>query len=88
MVKRKVKIKNKYGLHTRPATVFVQTASQFKSDIFVIYNGVKVNAKSILGLLVLAVEPNSEITIEANGIDEKEAVEKLEELAEKKFNLE
>jgi phosphocarrier protein len=88
MVNRKVKIKNKYGLHTRPATVFVQTASQFKSDIFVIYNDVRVNAKSILGLLVLAVEPNSEITIEANGIDEKEAVGKLEELAEKKFNLE
>ncbi|MBL7135733.1 MAG: HPr family phosphocarrier protein [Candidatus Marinimicrobia bacterium] len=87
MVQQTVIIINKYGLHTRPATVFVTQATKFKSDIFVIYNGVRVNAKSILGLLILAVEPGAEITIEADGNDEKEAIEKLVALTKNKFNL-
>ena len=87
MVQQTVRIINKYGLHTRPATVFVTQATKFKSDIFVIYNGVRVNAKSILGLLILAVEPRAEITIEADGNDEKEAIEKLVALTKNKFNL-
>lgn len=87
MVQQTVRIINKYGLHTRPATVFVTQATKFKSDIFVIYNGVRVNAKSILGLLILAVEPGAEITIEADGNDEKEAIEKLVALTKNKFNL-
>ncbi len=88
MIQQSVRIVNKYGLHTRPATVFVTQASKFKSDVFVIYNGVRVNAKSILGLLILAVEPGAEITIEADGDDEKEAIEKLVALTKNKFNLE
>ena len=88
MVSKVIKIINKYGLHTRPATAFVTAASKFKSQIFLEYNGVKVNAKSILGLLVLAVEPNSELTLYADGIDESDALTTLDELAKKKFNLE
>jgi len=88
MIQQSVRIVNKHGLHTRPATVFVTQASKFKSKIFVIYNGVRVNAKSILGLLILAVEPGAEITIEADGNDEKEAIEKLVTLTKNKFNLE
>lgn len=88
MVTKNVKIINKHGLHTRPATAFVTRASRFKSDIFLIYNGVRVNAKSILGLLVLAVEPGSTVTVEADGVDEAEAVESLDKLAQNKFNLE
>jgi len=88
MVTKNVNIINKHGLHTRPATAFVTMASRFKSDIFLIYNGVRVNAKSILGLLVLAVEPGSTVTVEADGVDEAEAVESLDKLAQNKFNLE
>jgi len=88
MVSREIKIINKHGLHTRPATAFVTEASKFKSDIFLEYNGVRVNAKSILGLLVLAVEPGSTLLLEADGVDEEEAVEALDALAKNKFNLE
>jgi len=88
MVSREIKIINKHGLHTRPATAFVTEASKFKSDIFLEYNGVRVNAKSILGLLVLAVEPGSTLLLEADGVDEEEAIEALDTLAKNKFNLE
>lgn len=88
MTFKEVQITNKYGLHTRPATVLVTIASKFKSDIFLIYKGVRVNAKSILGILVLAVEPGSFLTVEAEGEDETEAVESLVMLAQNKFNLE
>jgi len=88
MVKEDVKVLNKHGLHTRPATVFVTQASQFKSEVFIHYKGIRVNAKSILGILILAVEPGSEITIETEGEDEKEALKALVGLTEQKFNLE
>ena len=88
MVRKEIKILNKYGLHTRPATALVTLVSKFKSDVFLEYNGVKVNAKSILGLLVLAVEPGAILIVEANGIDEQEAVDNLDRLAQQKFNLE
>jgi len=78
MVRKKVKILNKYGLHTRPATALVNEAS----------NGVRANAKSILGILILAIEPGAEVIIEANGPDEKEAIEKIDSLIARKFGLE
>jgi phosphocarrier protein len=88
MVSQAVQILNQHGLHTRPATVMVSEASRYEADIFVVYNGVRVNAKSILGLLVLAVEPKSFITIEADGKDEQKALEALVELTMHKFNME
>ena len=88
MLQIPVKILNKHSLHTRPATVFVTKASQYKAEIFVHYNGIRINAKSILGLLILAVEPGAEIVIEADGEDEQQAIQELRALAENKFNLE
>lgn len=88
MIKKTIKIDNKHGLHTRPATTLVNHASKFDSEIFLTYNGVRVNAKSILGILVLAVEPGSEVTIEARGSDEEQAVSHLVELADNKFDFE
>ncbi len=88
MLKQTVTIHNRYGLHTRPATVLVTTASQFKSEVFITYRGIRVNAKSILGVLVLAVEPNAEVILETNGSDEAEAMQKLVELVEHKFYTE
>jgi len=88
MVRKKVKILNKYGLHTRPATALVNEASKYESEIYVVYNGVRANAKSILGILILAIEPGAEVIIEANGPDEKEAIEKIVSLIARKFDLE
>lgn len=88
MISREISILNKYGLHTRPATAFVTEASRFKSEIFLEYKGVRVNAKSILGLLVLAVEPGASLTLLADGPDEEEAIAALALLTQNKFNLE
>jgi phosphocarrier protein len=87
MIERDVEIVNKYGLHARPATALVNLAGKFKSSIFIRYNNKKVNAKSILGVLVLAAERGAIITIEADGPDEEEAVRKIVELAKNKFGM-
>ncbi|MBO8130916.1 MAG: HPr family phosphocarrier protein [Candidatus Marinimicrobia bacterium] len=88
MIRKKVKILNKYGLHTRPATALVNEASKYDSEIYIIYNGVRTNAKSILGILILAIEPGAEVVIEADGPDEKEAMEGIIRLIGNKFNME
>ncbi|MDD5617525.1 MAG: HPr family phosphocarrier protein [Candidatus Omnitrophica bacterium] len=80
MIKKKIKVKNKQGLHARPAALFVQMANKFDSNITVSKEGQEVNGKSIMGILMLAAEQDSEITITAEGSDAKEAIEALEEL--------
>ncbi|MCU7557577.1 phosphocarrier protein HPr [Macrococcus capreoli] len=62
------------GIHARPATMLVQTASKFESDIQLEYNAKKVNLKSIMGVMSLGVGKDAEITIFAEGSDEKEAI--------------
>ncbi len=88
MLKKEIKIENKHGIHTRPATVFVETASKFKCEIFLSYDGERVNGKSIMGLLILAVEPGAIIEIETDGSDELNAMNKLLEIIENKFYCE
>jgi len=88
MIERTIKIKNKLGLHARPAAVFVKTASRFKSDIFLIKDGQQVNGKSIMGVLMLAAEKGSEVTLRIDGEDEIAAMETLLQLFENKFNEE
>ena len=85
MFQQNVTVKNKTGLHARPAALFVQTANKFKSEVFIEKDEKKVNAKSIMGVMSLAVSQGTQITISAQGEDEKEAVEKLVELIESKF---
>lgn len=80
MVKRDLVIRNKQGLHARPAALFVQIASKFDSQITVKKGKRRVNGKSIMGILTLAVEKGSRISIEAEGKDAKEAVEELERI--------
>lgn len=83
-----VVVNNKTGLHARPAALFVQTANQFKSDIFIERDGKKVNAKSIMSVMSLAVSQGTTISISAEGVDEREAVESLIQLVEGKFGEE
>lgn len=80
MIEKVVKIENKLGLHARPASLFVKTAGQFECDIKIIKDDVEVNGKSIMGVMMLAAEKGSEITIKADGVDEKEAIDSLEKL--------
>ncbi|MBM6619007.1 HPr family phosphocarrier protein [Bacillus suaedaesalsae] len=77
MVEKKVEVKLKSGLQARPAAMFVQEANRFSSEIFLEKDEKKVNAKSIMGLMSLAVSTGSEVTLLAEGSDEKEAIEAL-----------
>ncbi len=86
MVSRDVTIKNSVGLHARPATFFIQKANTYKSSIWVEKDDRRVNAKSLLGVLSLGIVKGMEITIFAEGIDEKEAAEGLATLVESGFN--
>lgn len=82
MVEREVTVKLKAGLQARPAALFVQLANRYKSDIFLSKDEKKVNAKSIMGLMSLALNSGSTITIQAEGNDETEAVRALTDFIE------
>lgn len=78
MVEKQIEVKLKTGLQARPAAQFVQEANRFSSDVFLEKDGKKVNAKSIMGLMSLAVSSGAMITISVDGHDETEALEALE----------
>lgn len=80
MIKEEILIINKLGLHARASSKLTQTASQFKSDIWIEKNDRKVNAKSIMGVMMLAAAKGSTITLEANGEDEAAAMDALKTL--------
>lgn len=73
-------VKNKIGLHARPAALFVQTATRFLADIYIKKEGREVNAKSIMGVMALGVSQGDEIELIAKGEDEPEAINALIEL--------
>lgn len=79
MEKRDFHITAETGIHARPATLLVQTASKFSSDINLEYKGKSVNLKSIMGVMSLGVGQGSDVTITVEGSDEKEAIEAIEE---------
>ncbi|CAM3902483.1 HPr family phosphocarrier protein [Mesobacillus zeae] len=77
MVEKQVEVKLKTGLQARPAALFVQEANRFSSEIFLEKDGKKVNAKSIMGLMSLAVGIGSTVKLSAEGRDEAEALATL-----------
>jgi phosphocarrier protein len=83
----KVIVNNKAGLHAKPASLFVQRANDFKSEIYIKKDATRVNAKSIMGVMILAVQRGDEIQIEASGDDERKAVEQLKQLIEDRFDF-
>jgi phosphocarrier protein HPr len=85
MITETLKITNKHGLHARPAAHLVKIAGKFASEIKIIKDGLEVNGKSIMGVMMLAAEPGSEITIQINGSDENSAMEALKELIAQNF---
>lgn len=88
MIEKTIKITNKLGLHARAAAKLSHLANKFSSEVFLIYNGDKVNAKSLLGILTLAASVGNDITIQTNGKDEDKAIDKIIELFERKFDEE
>ena len=86
MVEVEVVIKNKAGLHTRPAANLVKTAAKFKSDFFIYKDGYEINGKSIIGVMTLAAEQGAKLLLRFNGEDEQEAAKAVCELFEKGFN--
>ena len=85
MIKYEIEIINKLGLHARASTKLTQTASIYSSDIWIERNGRRVNAKSIMGVMMLAASKGSKITLEADGKDEKPAMDALIELINDRF---
>ena len=85
MIQEDIVILSKHGLHARPAAQFVKIAGKFVSDIKVVKDGLEVNGKSIMGIMMLAAEPGSKIVLIINGDDEQDALNALKELIENKF---
>ena len=83
MEKRDFHIIAETGIHARPATLLVQAASKFGSDVNLEYNGKSVNLKSIMGVMSLGVGQNASVTITAKGDDEKEALDAVAETMKK-----
>lgn len=79
MITKNMTIELKQGLNARPVAVFVQVASQFDSSIFVEYENKKVNAKSIMGMMTLGIAAGENVTVSAEGKDETEAIQSIEE---------
>lgn len=84
-MKQEIEIINKLGLHARASTKLTQTASQYQSEIFIERNGRRVNAKSIMGVMMLAASKGSIVTLETNGADEALAMEALLSLINNRF---
>jgi len=88
MVEREVAIINKWGIHARPAAQLAQRASKFKAEIKLRRLNLEVNAKSIMGVLMLAAEMGSKIIIIAEGPDENEALQAIADVIQSKFGEE
>lgn len=83
MVEKEITVRLRTGLQARPAALFVQEANRYSADVFLEKNGKKVNAKSIMGIMSLAVGSGGEVKLTADGQDEQEALNTLTTFVEK-----
>ncbi len=83
IVEKQITIRNKQGLHARPAAIFVQVANKYESEITVKKDTEEINGKSIMGILMLAAEEGSQVILKAAGSDAEEAVNELEQILTK-----
>ena len=87
-VTRMVTVNNQAGIHTRPASLIVRTASKFKSDVFIQKDGYEINGKSIIGVMTLAAEEGEMLHLTCEGEDAEAAADALAELIETGFGEE
>lgn len=85
MITCEVKVTNRAGLHTRPASMIVRTASKFKSEFFIQKDGYEINGKSIIGVMTLAAEQGSNLTLIFEGEDEDDACNAIQQLFHEGF---
>ena len=85
MVERSVQILNKNGLHARPAAEIVKISGKFQSEITILRDGMEVNGKSIMGVIMLAAECGATIVLRADGVDADAALDALAALIQNKF---
>jgi phosphocarrier protein len=86
MIQRAVTIKNRAGLHTRPAATIVKTAARFESEFLIDKDGMEINGKSIIGVMTLAAEQGSIMVLKFDGADEEAACAAIVELFERGFD--
>ncbi len=79
MLEKEVLVKNRSGLHTRPAASLVKLSSRFKSDVYLVRDGFEINAKSIIGVMTLAAEQGCTLLLKTDGEDEELALETISE---------
>lgn len=85
MIEQEIEIINKLGLHARASAKLTQLAAKFKSEVWMTRNKRRVNAKSIMGVMMLAAGKGSKVVLEVEGVDEKECFDALLELINNKF---
>ena len=85
MLTREVTVRNRAGVHTRPASMIVREAARFASEFFIKKDGYEINGKSIIGVMTLAAEQGTTLELQFDGPDESEAADALEALFEKGF---
>ena len=86
MVEKILTVKNRAGIHARPATLIAQLANKFTSEITLEKDSIVINAKSIMGVITMAAGYNTTLTLKVEGPDESEAASAIEDLFEKKFD--
>jgi len=86
VIEEEVKIINDSGLHTRPAATIVKLASRYKSDFFIIKDGLSINGKSIIGVMTLAAAKGSKLILRFDGVDEQEALKEIKSYFERGFD--
>jgi phosphocarrier protein len=88
LISKDITLLNRLGLHIRPAALFTKAAAKYRADVFLIKDGMRVNGKSIMGVMMLAAAKGSTLTIECVGDDEQQLCDELVALVENKFNEE
>ena len=86
MIEQEVTIRNRAGLHTRPAAAIVKLAAKFKSEFFIEKDGMEINGKSIIGVMTLAAEQGSKLVVRFSGVDEEEACAAVVDLFARGFD--
>ena len=85
MKEKELEITNRLGFHARPAALFAKEAAKYKSVITVCKDGLEINGKSVLGLLMMAAESGSRLKVRADGPDEDQALAAIAQLFQEKF---
>jgi len=85
MIEKTIEVVNKLGVHARPSAMLVKTATRFRSEFHIEKEGMKVNGKSIMGVMMLAAECGSELNLIIDGPDEEYLLKEIEKLFKEKF---